>query len=90
MMSGALLLLLLPSVTLAHMKIYYEPSNMAIRSATTRTGDGEWTTDGAGCGGQSQWGKNGVADVKLGQIISLKFNYGTGQHAFEFLWFCLC
>jgi ankyrin repeat protein len=73
-----LVLAALPSAT-AHMKIYYEPSNLPIRSAKSPTDDGEWTIDSTGCGGQSQWGKNGVSDVKLGQVISLKFNYGNGE-----------
>jgi hypothetical protein len=62
-----------------HFRINFEPSAMAIRNAPTRTANGAWSVDGAGCGGVNTWGTNGVVDVVVGQSIALSFNYGEGE-----------
>merc|ERR1719378_68696 len=76
----------------AHMKIYSEPNLLPIRNANLDrckvnnegvlpcVRDGEFSVAQDGCGGQTEWGHNEYGIVKVGQVLNLKFNYGTGTN----------
>eukprot|EP01108_Squamamoeba_japonica_P001841 TRINITY_DN1825_c0_g1_i1.p1 TRINITY_DN1825_c0_g1~~TRINITY_DN1825_c0_g1_i1.p1 ORF type:complete len:286 (-),score=102.59 TRINITY_DN1825_c0_g1_i1:41-898(-) len=83
----ALVTLLLCVATVeAHMKGYYEPFARPIRNAANacKDEDGECKKDGQFsvatdyCGGVTEYGANGVGRVAVGEVVTLKFNYGTG------------
>ena len=61
-----------------HVKLYYEPTELAVRNARGATSDGQFSVNGA-CGGSSTYGANGVAQLVNGATLTVKINYNGGH-----------
>lgn len=86
------MLLLLSTPLFGHVSMtYVEGSDLAIRSANSKTGDGRANVANA-CGGNAAPGANGRGTIKDGDEVTLAINYAAGhqsaQNAFSMRYAC--
>ena len=86
------MLLLLSTPLFGHVSMtYVEGSDLAIRSANSKTGDGRANVANA-CGGNAAPGVNGRGTIKDGDEVTLAINYAAGhqsaQNAFSMRYAC--
>jgi len=68
-------------VVQAHVRGYFDPAqtpSLGYRNADSATADGQFSTSGP-CGGQQQFGKNGITQISAGTPIKLTMSYNGGH-----------